>query len=145
MHIFTDQRIKHILSLSPAIIYTCKVDRAFGATFVSENITPLFGYSTRECLDNPDFWWDNIHPDDRERITASQHYDILIVKGHYVHEYRFRKKDGSYAWVLDELRLIRDSEGNHVEIVGSWLDITDRKETENALRESEALDRKSVV
>ena len=139
MHIFTDQRIKHILSLSPAIIYTCRVDRAFGATFVSENITSLFGYSTQECLDNPDFWWENIHPDDRERIIESQHYDILIEKGHYAHEYRFRKKDGNYAWVLDELRLIRDSEGNHVEIVGSWLDITDRKETEDALRESEAL------
>ena len=139
MHNFTEQRIKQILSFSPAIIYTCRADRAFGATFVSENIASLFGYSTQECLDNPDFWWENIHPDDREQILKSQHYDILVIKGHYAHEYRFRKKDGSYIWVLDELRLIRDSEGNPVEIVGSWLDITGRKEAEVALQKSEAL------
>ncbi len=139
MHNLTEQRIKYILSSSPAIIYTCRADRAFGATFVSENITSRFGYSIQECLDNPDFWWENVHPDDRERILESQHYDILVTEGHYVHEYRFRKKDGNYIWVHDELRFIRDPEGNPVEIVGSWLDITERKETEATLQKSEAL------
>ncbi|RLB66936.1 MAG: hypothetical protein DRH08_04960, partial [Deltaproteobacteria bacterium] len=76
-----------------------------------------------------------IHPDDRTRVF--KHYGTLYQEGHHIHEYRFRKKDGQYLWVLDELRLIRDSEGNPDEIVGSWLDITKRKHAEDALRESE--------
>ena len=137
MHNPTNKRIEHILSFSPAIIYICRAEGDFGATFVSENITPRFGYSIQECLDNPDFWRGNIHPDDSERVF--ENYGSLYEVGRHTHEYRFRKKDGSYAWVLDEVHLIRDSEGNPVEIVGSWLDITKRKETEAALQKSEAL------
>lgn len=133
----TDTRIEHILSFSPAIIYTCRADGDLGATFVSKNITHRFGYSVQECLDDPNFWRGNIHPDDSERIFENP--GSLYEKGHHTHEYRFRKKDGSYAWVLDEVHLIRDSEGNPIEIIGSWLDITARKETEVALQKSEAL------
>ena len=133
----TDQKLEHILSFSPAIIYTCRAKGDFGATFVSENMTPRFGYSTQECLDNPNFWRENIHPDGSERVF--ENYGSLYEKGHHTHEYRFRKNDGSYVWVLDEVHLIRDPEGNPVEIVGSWLDITERKEAETALQKSEAL------
>ncbi|MCF6239401.1 MAG: PAS domain S-box protein, partial [Candidatus Marinimicrobia bacterium] len=133
----TATRIEHILSFSPAIIYTCRADGDFGATFISKNITHRFGYSVQECLDDPNFWRGNIHPDDSERIFENS--GSLYKKGSHTHEYRFRKKDGSYAWVLDEVHLIRDSEGNPIEIVGSWLDITERKETEVALQKSEAL------
>ena len=45
-------------------------------------------------------------------------------------EYRFRRKDGSYCWVNDEQRLIRDKDGKPLEIVGSWSDITARKSAE---------------
>ena len=45
-------------------------------------------------------------------------------------EYRFRRKDSSYCWVNDEQRLIADIDGNPLEIVGSWSDITARKAAE---------------
>lgn len=137
MHDSTDQRIERILFDSPAIIYACKVDGDFGVTYVSENITTIFGYSKQECFDNPEFWRGNIHPDDYDRVFAD--YDSFYEKGCHVHEYRFRKMDGDYLWVHDELRLIRDSAGQPSEIVGSWLDITDRKATEAALLESDTL------
>ena len=137
MHNSNDQRIEHILSCSPAITYAGRVDIAFCLTFMTENFSSRFGFSTKECLDNPDFWRKNIHPDDCDCVFAD--YASLREKEHHVHEYRFRKKDGNYLWVLDELRLIRDPEGNPVEIIGSWLDITNRKETEEALQKSEAL------
>ncbi len=137
MQDFSDERIKRILALSPAVIYTCRASGDFGATFVSDNVTTILGYSPRECLETPDFWRENIHPDDRERVLAD--YPSFYGIEHYVHEYRFRKKDGGYLWILDELRLIHDSEGNPVEIVGSWLDISGRKATESALKKSEAL------
>lgn len=133
----TAQKIQNILFYSPAIIYSCRAYGDFGATFVSSNITPRLGYTVQECLGNPRFWAENIHPDDCSRIFAA--YDSLFDKGSHVHEYRFRKKDGSYIWVHDELRLLRDAAGNPVEIVGSWLDMTERRQAEVALQKSEEL------
>jgi PAS domain S-box-containing protein len=137
MYNFTEQRIRHILSSSPAIIYTCRVDRDFGVTFVSENVTTLLGYTVKECLDNQNFWKENLHPDDRDRVL--ENYPSFYGIERYAHEYRFRKKDGGYLWISDEMRVTHDSEGNPVEIIGYWVDITHRKETEDALRKSEAL------
>ncbi len=45
-------------------------------------------------------------------------------------EYRFRRKDGSYCWVSDEQRLLKDKIGKPLEIVGSRSDVTARKEAE---------------
>ncbi len=132
-----EQRIKQILLSSPAILYTCRAYGDFGATFVSENITACLGFFPQDCLDNPNFWKDHIHPDDLDRVLAD--IDVLFAEGHHVHEYRFRRKDGRYIWIHDEVRLIRDPAGKPIEIVGSWLDISTRKETETALRNGEAL------
>lgn len=125
---------EHVLASSPAILYACKAYGDLGATFVSENVTDLFGYTRQECLENPNFWRENIHPDDQDRVF--ENYDALYVTDHHVHEYRFRTKDGKYLWILDELRLIRDEDGNPQELVGSWLDITNRKRMEENLREN---------
>lgn len=133
----SDKRIKQILAYSPAIIYTVKVDQPFNLTFVSENFTSHFGYSIQECLDSPDFWRRNLHPDDCDCVFSD--HVSLCEKVHHIQEFRFRKKDGDYVWILDEHSLISDAEGHPVEIVGSWLDITERKKTEAALMESEKL------
>jgi PAS domain-containing protein len=55
---------------------------------------------------------------------------ILFEQGKHTTEYRFRKKDGSYCWVSDEQHLIKDAHGQPSEIVGSWSDITGRKQAE---------------
>lgn len=107
------------------------------ATFVSDNITAQFGYSVQECLENPEFWSENVHPDDRERIFAEQ--DKIVSRGHHVQEYRFRKKDGRYLWIHDEIKLVKDDAGKPLEIVGSWLDISDRRQAESAWKKSEVL------
>ncbi len=133
----TEQRINHILSYSPVVIYTCRADGSFGTTYVSANISFLYGYSVEECFENPNFWKNNIHPDDCERVLATA--GLIFENDHSAHEYRFRKKNGEYVWVLDELRLFRDSEGHPVEIIGSWLDITERKELEFSRQQSETL------
>lgn len=133
----TEQRLQDILSHSPAILYSCRARGDFGATFVSANITERLGYSVQECLDNPRFWAENIHPEDSDGVFAA--YDALFGRGHHVHEYRFRKKDGDYIWVQDELRLLRDAAGKSDEIIGSWIDISGRKTAEAALHKSAEL------
>jgi len=132
-----NQRISHILSHSPAITYAGSVGEPFNLTFVSENLTSRFGIDAKICLHNPDFWRELIHPDDIECVFDD--YARISANGFHKHEYRLRKDDGEYLWVLDELRLVRDSSGRPLEVIGSLLDITDRKETERALQKSEAL------
>lgn len=137
MKVSTEARLRQILSSSPAIIYTCRADDDYSATFVSDNFSQRFGYGAHEFLNQPNFWRNNIHPEDRDRVFAD--YGRLFENGYHVHEYRFRKKDGCYVWVHDELQLICGDDGKPLEIVGSWLDITQRKETEEALEKSQTL------
>ena len=132
-----DQRISHILTHSPAIIYAGRVADPFNLSFISENFSSLFDFERETCLHNPDFWRELIHPDDLE--CAFDDYVGVSGKDYHKHEYRLRKKDGDYLWVLDELRLVHDAEGRPLEVIGSWLDITERRETERALLQSEAL------
>ncbi|HSR73123.1 MAG TPA: PAS domain-containing protein, partial [Kiloniellales bacterium] len=129
-------RFKHLLSSAPAVIYAFNTTGGFEPTFVSENIRTMFGYEPGEYLENPNFWRERVHPDDLARVEA----EITRLFGNGTHglEYRFRRKDGSYCWVSDEQHLIRDEHGRALEIVGSWSDITTRKEAEEAVAQAKA-------
>jgi len=122
-------RINHILASSPAVLYSFEATGNNNATFVSENIKDLLGYEPEEYLDDRNFWVERIHPDDASNVRSGWMGHLLKV-GHHVNEYRFRHKDGSYRWVNDELRVVHDEAGKPVEIIGSWSDITVRKEAE---------------
>jgi PAS domain S-box-containing protein len=124
------ERLMHLLSGSPAVIYSFKATGDYAPTFVSENIETLFGYAPCEYLDNPNFWRERVHPDDRQRVEIE--VTDLFKKGKHALEYRFRRMDGTYCWVNDAQHLVRDEEGNPLEIVGSWSDISARKKAEEA-------------
>ncbi len=132
----SESRLKHLLTASPAVIYSSRPSGDYGTTFISENIKEQMGFETHEFMDNPEFWSKNIHSNDSPRVLKE--LSRLFDHNYHSHEYRFKHKDGNYRWIQDELRLIRDNEGNPVEIVGCLIDITDRKRTEEMLRESEA-------
>jgi len=129
------ERLKYLFTCSPGVIYSCTPSGDYGATFISENIASQLGYEAHEFIEDPGFWADRIHPEDKPRVLAG--LSDLFEKGYYTHEYRFLHKDGNYRWMHDQLKLIRDSEGNPIEIVGFWMDITDRKKMEEAIRASE--------
>ena len=128
-------RIGRLLSSAPAVIYSYKATGDFAPTFVSQNIRELLGYEPQEYLEHPDFWRSRVHPDDLAAVEAE--VVQLFKKGRHTVEYRFLKKDGTYCWVNDEQRLVRDEEGQPAEVVGSWSDVTERKEAEVAFRRSE--------
>jgi len=131
----TQLRLHYLLSSSPAVIYTAKPFGDYGTTFVSENVISQLGHEDHEFIQDPRFWLDHVHPEDAHRILTE--LPRLFEQGYHAHEYRFRHKDGTYRWMRDEMRLIRDPEGSPVEIVGFWVEITERKGVEEALRESE--------
>ena len=124
-------RVEHLLARSPAVIYSFKASGDYEPTFISQNVKELLGYDRAEYLESPDFWRDRVHPEDLPRIEKD--FARLFEDGRLANEYRFRKKDGSYCWISDDLQLLRDAAGEPVEIIGAWNDITARKQIGEAL------------
>lgn len=121
-------RLQHVLESSPAILYA--ITPEFTATWVAQNIESILGYTVAESL-TPGWWAAHLHPDDRQRTFSE--LSRVFQNRQIFHEYRFQFKDGSYHWIHDELRLICDAQGNPVEIIGSWYDVTERKQAEAEL------------
>jgi PAS domain S-box-containing protein len=129
-------RLSVLLESAPAVIYSFKASGDYAPTFVSENIKRLLGYCPEKYLEHADFWRNNVHPEDLAAVEAEQ--ARLFEKGRHTAEYRFRRKNGNYIWVSDEQYLLRGDDGQPAEIVGSWSNITSRKQAEQAENASRA-------
>ncbi len=127
-------RLDYLVSSSPAVIYTSRASGDYGATFISRNLERQLGHTPEDFLADPSFWLSHLHPDDAPNVLRG--LAELFRHGSHVQEYRFRLKDGTYRWMRDENRLIRDAAGAPLEILGYWVDITERKESEIALQAS---------
>ncbi|MFT5397131.1 MAG: lysophospholipid hydrolase, partial [Gammaproteobacteria bacterium] len=127
----THARLNHILACSPAVLYSFAATGDNRSTFISDNVRKIFGYEPSEYLEEPKFVPDRIHPDDATRIGVD--LSRLFKEGHLVNEYRFRHKDGSYRIVSDEIKVIYDDTGKPLEVVGSWTDISKRKQVKENL------------
>jgi len=121
------ERLEYVLSSSAAVIFTERTSDDFGATFISDNINQLVGYDSSQFIENPGFWLEQVHPDDRERVL--EEIPQIIKNEHHSYEYRFRHKNGRYIWLRDEMKCIKDNNGNPVEIVGFCFDVTKYKDS----------------
>jgi two-component system cell cycle sensor histidine kinase/response regulator CckA len=129
------QRLEHVVSSNPAVLYSLMVEGGHRIPrWVSDNIHRLTGDSVEEAL-TPGWWFSHVHPDDlaAARTTLS----ALLAEGSLVREYRLRDKHGRNLWIRDEQIVIRDAAGNPVEVLGSWSEVTARKQVELRLAESE--------
>ena len=108
----------------------------------SRGVQTLFGRSEDELTgrfdleDDGNPWSSNLHPDDRAEVLRRLH-DHLENDTPYQVEYRYCLPSGEYIWIRSTGRAIRAADGRALSMVGSSNDITDRKASEDALRESE--------
>lgn len=129
------QRLKFLLSSSPAIIYTCDAKPPYAASYISDNITELMGFQPEQFTGNPGFWADRIHPEDRQRVFDD--LGELFAHGHHDQRYRFRMADGTYRWIFDQVKVVYSTNGEPERLIGYWADIDDLKRAEADLRASE--------
>ncbi|MBP6686405.1 MAG: PAS domain S-box protein [Lacibacter sp.] len=100
----------------------------------SEGYRILFGHGFEDEEQGLDFWESNIHYDERMMVVES--FNLFLQQHttpHWECEYRFCRKDGSYANVLDKGYMIFNNKGKPVRIVGAMRDITERKKLEKEL------------
>ncbi len=108
---------------------------ADGHVVWNQALTDLFGHVPLET--SAQWWLDHIHPDDRARIDADIHRIIEGTGTAWTGEYRFLRADGSYAYIFDRGSVLRDGDGNAVRMIGAMLDLSERRASAAALRESE--------
>jgi PAS domain S-box-containing protein len=128
------ERLRFLVSNSPAVIFTMKASGDFGLTSVTENVANRFGYTPQDFLGSPAFWAEHIHPEDKPKVFAE--FSRLFERGTHTYEYRFLHKDGTYHWIHDEVYLVRDQEGSPIEIIGAGMDITKIKQAEEKIKVS---------
>jgi serine/threonine-protein kinase len=98
----------------------------------------IIGYEDHEIAPALDEWSNRLHPEEKERVLAANYAHINGATPFYSYEYRLRHKDGSYRWILARGVALRDAKGRAYRMAGSHVDVTDRREAEQAMKESEA-------
>jgi PAS domain S-box-containing protein len=94
-------------------------------------------YGRPETEDSWQFWIDRIHPEDCARTVDGFQAALNGGASSWSGEYRFRRADGRWAYVYDRAYIARDASGNVWRVIGAMQDLTEQKQAEAALRESE--------
>ena len=105
----------------------------------NEGFEELYGHTIAALGSTVGGWADLIHPDDRERVIAGMRRAFESGAEQWSGEYRFRRKDGRYAHVLDQGHIVRNAEGRAIRMIGANTDLTSRKEAELRLAQQAAL------
>jgi diguanylate cyclase (GGDEF)-like protein/PAS domain S-box-containing protein len=124
-------RFDDLVSSLDAIVWEADGDD-YKMTYVSPRSLDIAGYSPDDWLNQPEFWEDHLHPDDRERAISVTDAAIRALNSVRV-QYRFRVASGQYRWFSDVIRVIRKPDGSGHRLVGVMIDITDQKRIEDTL------------
>ncbi len=127
----SEERYRSIVSNIPDAVWT--TDEKYRIVFVSPNIELVLGYTQEEHYQSGNWmaWFDRVHPDDVNRAKAA--FRALVGQGkHYNIEYRFKRKDGRWVWLLDRsLGTYERGGGRYAD--GLFSDITERKQAEEKI------------
>ena len=114
-------------------IYEWDIER--NSLWVSARLIEIFGFNDRHLT--ADDWNGLIHPDDFSNYRVELRDCFRGITERLDCEYRVRHNDGQYRWIEDRGIPIRNAAGRAIRLVGAVSDVTERKATERALRESE--------
>ncbi|MGV3659642.1 MAG: PAS domain S-box protein, partial [Prosthecobacter sp.] len=105
----------------------------------NDGLETLFGQIPMKQHSDIDSWIKRIHPGDKDAVVNGLRAAIAGDEAMWAAEYRYMCKDGTHAYVLDRGHIIRDEQGKGVRMIGGITDLTERKRTEEQLRQQAAL------
>jgi two-component system, cell cycle sensor histidine kinase and response regulator CckA len=132
----SEQRFRDLVDGLDAIVWEADA-ASLRHVFVSQRTEALLGYPASRWLDEPGLWTRLLHPADRERVLEARQAAVRDGRETPI-EYRALAADGRVVWLRDTVQVVRDAAGRVRQLRGVAVDITARKEAEDALRESEA-------
>ncbi len=123
----SNNRYKYASLATSEIIWDWNIKK--GTILWSDNFTKVLGWLLPENKTLPDvFCLQNFHPDDRDRVWASLNNAITSkTNTHFQEEFRYKKKDGTYACVTDRGYVLRDENGDAYRMIGAIRDISNLK------------------
>ena len=119
------------------------IDLETNEIYRSEAFSGFSGYTIDQIKPNLEWWFEKVHPADRERVKKK--VDESITKGisRWQDEYRFQCADGNYKYLLDSGIILYKNQ-KPVRIIGAIQDLTERKELEGRLLMEEIQKQKQV-
>ncbi|HSW45739.1 MAG TPA: PAS domain-containing protein, partial [Phycisphaerae bacterium] len=125
----SEARYRTLVEQIPAVAYTATLDEPVTTTYASPHIGRLLGYPSTEHQNDPNFWRQWLHPEDRERALA----EVARCRAsgeRVVIEYRMLTRDDRVVWFHDEAEIVRDEAGRPLHFQGVMVEITARKQAE---------------
>lgn len=128
----SQEQFRTVCTHVPVGIFIC--DRDGGCIYINEYTEKILGIPPDDALGLG--WTKPLHPDDRDRVATE--WQAAVRDGaQFESEFRFQHEDGLEVWVFGRSTAVRDTQQNITGYVGSVLDVTQRKQAEDALRHSE--------
>jgi PAS domain S-box-containing protein len=132
----SEARYRQLIEQINVVVYQDHFGVPSKPKYISPQVTALLGYTPEEWISDPNLYYKVVHPED---MKAFLDLDVQTDKtgDPFVIEYRANTRDGKIIWLHDEAVLVFDQNGKPESWHGVMYDITDRKNAEEALRESE--------
>lgn len=127
----SEDRFRHMADNAPVLVWVTEPDGS--CSFLSKSWYEYTGQTPDTGLGFG--WIDAAHPEDQAYVRES-FLDANAKRSQFKIDYRLRSKDGGYIWVIDTAAPRFDASGEFLGYVGSVLDITDRKRSEDLLKEA---------
>jgi len=122
-------------------------DLETGEAFFSARIMTMLGYPDHDKIDKINFWYDSIHPEDAPGVKREMEYYLDRRTPEYSIEYRLRRANGEYLWVLDRGKALRDPSGKPLKLSGITEDVSNVKRVQEVLeaRTNELESAKNII
>src|SRR5215475_11746529 len=130
-----EAKYRTLVEQIPAVVFMAFLDRGISEAYISPQIRPILGFPHQEGRNNRVRWYTQIHPDDKARWSAEA--ASLFLSGEPLQStYRVMARDGHMVWFHCEAKMVRHDDGRPWFIHGVAFDISNFKQSEEALKKA---------